>query len=221
MSLIRSVLELDSRHHATQKAVGDKHVLHQYVMSGFDHYLENGDDFFGEQARGYSARREDLGVLYAIDHRPDGSVWLMVQSTVKGDWTGTKIGRALLRDVSHRPFTPLTKGEIRYQIVVNPVRRNARTRKQYVLTNPVDVEEWWRQRATNIGLDVNSYPVKVIESGRDSFRKSDNHPVTISTSKIAGTARIMDADLFAKATASGVGKARAYGCGLLLALPGR
>ena len=51
-----------------------------------------------------------------------------------------------------------------------------------------------------------------------TFRK-DNSKVTLSQADLRGTLEVTDKDIFSESFANGIGRGRAFGCGLLQIIP--
>lgn len=71
-----------------------------------------------------------------------------------------------------------------------------------------------------VKLDPGYPEVSIVERDRLVFRKSGGvQPVTLDTATFEGVLRVTDADLFADKLLNGIGRAKAYGCGLLTVAP--
>lgn len=77
--------------------------------------------------------------------------------------------------------------------------------------------EWLLSRSGDLGVEVLS--VQVSYSGRWRFRKGSRHTVTLAVAQFDGVLRITDVGAARVAVATGVGSAKAFGCGLLSLMP--
>ncbi|MDR1603971.1 MAG: type I-E CRISPR-associated protein Cas6/Cse3/CasE [Gracilibacteraceae bacterium] len=84
---------------------------------------------------------------------------------------------------------------------------------------PLTIKEqpdWLSKRAANNGFELLS--TKIVRSDNIRFRKlikSKQEMVTVLASEFEGTLRITDVEALRAAMISGIGHAKAYGCGLL------
>lgn len=77
--------------------------------------------------------------------------------------------------------------------------------------------EWLHRRAPHLGVDLGTEDEPrgyVVSRDIKTFRR-DNHDVTLSTAVYEGHLVVQDADLLRAALVGGVGRAKAYGCGLM------
>lgn len=142
------------------------------------------------------------------------STRLLVQSESTLD--PTKLPSGYLID-GQRSMDPLldsiTDGlRVRYMSRVNAtVTRNSR---RFPLRTVPEIEAWWQRTAEKHGFAVEtvsaSAPFPLF--GRKS---RSGMAVTITASDVTGVATITDADRAREAVLRGVGRARAYGCGLV------
>lgn len=90
--------------------------------------------------------------------------------------------------------------------------------------------EWFWQRATGtsgqwgfaVGPDSESANVAIVKRGHLSFSKGRNQPaVSLDVATYEGVLTVTDRALFTDSLLNGIGKAKAYGCGLLTLAPAR
>lgn len=108
-----------------------------------------------------------------------------------------------------------------FELVANPVSSKARghgTRGKIVAHVTADQQlAWLKQRSEAAGFTLLD-DVKVIGRQRLSFRKGPKNRsrrITISTARFSGTLEVVDAEALRSTLNDGIGRARAYGCGLL------
>lgn len=120
----------------------------------------------------------------------------------------------------------------RFELVANPVSARARERGQRgALIHHVTAEqqlawlfersekEGFRIREADNGLQARATERNVLRFRRTAERKTK--PITLHTARFEGVLEVTDASRLGEALNNGVGRAKAYGCGLLtLAKPG-
>ncbi|MFF2012117.1 type I-E CRISPR-associated protein Cas6/Cse3/CasE [Streptomyces sp. NPDC058195] len=174
--------------------------------------------------------RARFGVLFRTEDTPTGP-HLLLQSTHEPDTDrlpdgyGTALTRPLdaLIDAIRPGLT------IRYRCVASPVRKpGATTRALYGLPPVVALtgaaaDEWWLRQADLSGLKtltLHSHPLDAAEGER----RPDGAPpqrIRHVRTQFDGTAAIIDTDLLRTKILSGIGRGKAYGCGLLSIAPAR
>lgn len=118
-----------------------------------------------------------------------------------------------------KPLDPLlerlTDGVIvRYKITANPTHAPNRVRRP--ITDPDRIHAWWQRTADRIGLDLDT--AALVDTAKTSGMRRGRR-VVVQTATLEGTGRIRDVEAVRDAVVSGVGHARAYGCGLLSVVP--
>ncbi|MCX4690701.1 type I-E CRISPR-associated protein Cas6/Cse3/CasE [Kitasatospora purpeofusca] len=190
--------------------------LHHRVMSLFP------DDVADTTAR------QDLGVLFRTETASDGGHRILLQSSLPPDLNrlppdygpGTTKSLAPLLDAV-RPGLA-----VRYRIAANPIRKPGRTtRELYNLSAVVPLrgaaaDGWWTRQAENAGLQVTTLHSTPLDAARGA-RRSDQRPIKHDRVLFEGTAVITDADRLRSRLSDGIGKGKAYGCGLLSIAPHR
>ncbi|MEU6534574.1 type I-E CRISPR-associated protein Cas6/Cse3/CasE [Streptomyces sp. NPDC047000] len=196
--------------------------LHRRVMSLFPDGVE-------DQARTH------FGVLFRIEDTTRGS-HLLLQSNQPPDPTRLPDNYAAL---TTRPLddllTALQPGRtLHFRCAASPVRKpGATTRALYNLPAVVPLrgtaaDEWWQRQADAAGLKTLTLTSQPLDTVRDRTRPTN--PRTQSDAKNAntirhhrvrfdGTATVIDPDLLRTALHHGIGRGKAYGCGLLSIAP--
>jgi CRISPR system Cascade subunit CasE len=76
--------------------------------------------------------------------------------------------------------------------------------------------EWFAKKAIQNGFTVDDDQFSIVETGVQQFYKKDKGtPVRLSYTVFEGILVVKDKDLFVKALTQGIGRAKAYGCGLI------
>lgn len=215
-SLARTRLTLEARNPQVRTALVDAHLMHRLVMDGFTQYLTDGE------TEGARAR---LGILYAT--RTGGN---RVDLVIQAEQVPTFEETPGLIDLRTWTEPAPTEGRIAFQITVAPASSRSdgpgtRSRRRPI-TDPVQQHEWLIRALTRRGLgDITAtlggtmrLDSEIKSKPRDQRRGSDDkfHHTAITA---AGHATITEPEAFTEALQIGVGPAKAYGCGLLLARP--
>ncbi|MEU5403412.1 type I-E CRISPR-associated protein Cas6/Cse3/CasE [Streptomyces sp. NPDC005963] len=216
-----SVLTLDARHPYVAKSLIDAQEMHRTVMSGFKGWVDNGSP----------DARAQMGVLstWTVDLKAAALV-LVVQSRVTADWA--HVPKGALRDTPQlitvdRTFR--TGDTVGFRAVVNPTYSRPRTGpdgepvrgKRVAHTTQAGIRKWCThhfghgETPGRVGaitdpdaLSVRSLP---LASSADPDRA-----VRIARAEVRGTLTVADPGVFVTALSDGVGRGRAYGCGLVL-----
>lgn len=106
----------------------------------------------------------------------------------------------------------------RFKTTLNPSRRNNITRKRESIVGEENILQWFTQKTEQWGFVVVG-TATVENSTVQRFKGKNNCLVTVNMATLTGVLRVTDRDLFKKAFESGLGKERAFGCGLLQLVP--
>ncbi|MFE7129137.1 type I-E CRISPR-associated protein Cas6/Cse3/CasE [Streptomyces sp. NPDC057617] len=228
-----SVLHLDARHPLARQAVLDPHIMHRTVMSGFHGWTEPNS----------SDARAQMGVLnvWDIDLRADRLV-LVVQSRVQPDWSAVP-SAALAEDIVTLPVDLSVRAgdTFTFRTVLNPARdrqswQNTPEGPRFVTrrladTTPAHARTWFAERldptpgtptstprrptVRRIGAqgDASAMAVRILP--KLTFHNR-HRGAKVGRADIRGTLKVTDPTTFVTTLTEGLGRARAYGCGLLL-----
>ncbi|MFJ8227939.1 type I-E CRISPR-associated protein Cas6/Cse3/CasE [Streptomyces griseus] len=207
----------DTRSPQARHDLGDPIGTHRRIMSLFP--SDAGPD-----------PRARFGILFRTEDTPTGP-HLLVQSTYEPDATrlpdgyGTTVTRPLdaLLDAIRPGLT------IRYRCAASPVRKpGATTRALYNLPPVVALtgtaaDEWWLRQADNSGIKPLTHHSHPLDAVRGQRRPTGAPPQNIrhARTQFDGTAAIIDTGLLRQAVLNGIGRGKAYGCGLLSIAPAR
>ncbi|MFF8932310.1 type I-E CRISPR-associated protein Cas6/Cse3/CasE [Streptomyces longwoodensis] len=200
-----------------RRDLGDAVGLHRRLMSLFPDEL--GPD-----------PRASLGILHRVEDTPAGPCILM-QSAHRPDLNrlpehyGTTATRQLgpLIAALHPGAT------VHFRCVANPVRKpGATTRSLYNLPAVVPLsgthaDQWWMRQADTAGLKVLTLHSQPLDSatGVRGTRGADQQRIRHARTRFDGTALVTDPDRLRQKLADGIGRGKAYGCGLLTLAPTR
>ncbi|MDR2669472.1 MAG: type I-E CRISPR-associated protein Cas6/Cse3/CasE [Desulfovibrio sp.] len=118
------------------------------------------------------------------------------------------------------PDTWLDFPSYRFALTVNPAGRNAKSGKIVALRRREDVVEWFSGKAPSWGFAVSDKDLIVDEVGVWEFTKK-NQPVTLGFARLRGLLHVEDRELFRRSFSRGIGRGKAFGCGLLQIVPAR
>lgn len=207
MSMIASVLQLD-RQAVKALRITDAYSLHRVVYSLYE-------DVRDSQAKQGS---ESSGILYA-------------------DQGGDRWGRKILMLADRQPMVAVEgrHGEVqskpipdnfleynqyRFKVIVNPTRRDSACRKLLPVRGREAVGHWFAERSTTSwGFSVATEHLQVDKIEIQQFKDKQQRQVTIAQAHVQGLLRITDHAQFQRSFNQGIGRARAYGCGLLQIVP--
>lgn len=163
--------------------------VHRLVMAGFPQVDSN-------------SPRAQLKVLYRVDGR-----YILVQSDLKPDWSQVlapgqweskpsrleiKVGRQYL-----------------FRATINPVAQN-RGRRRY----SVPIETWLENRQLGADLDIRKVNYHTVSDFSRTGRR-----LTMDACDIEGVLTVTDTQVLQACIENGLGRAKAYGCGLISLVP--
>lgn len=207
MSMIASVLHLDRRAVKALR-ITDAYSLHRVVYSLYED-VRNDSDKQGSSAS---------GILYA-DQGGDvrGRKILMLANRTPKDAVNNEYGQVLSKMI---PEGFLDHKQYRFKVIVNPTRRDSASRKLLPVKGRDATAEWFTLRApTSWGFEVAAAHLQVDNIEVQQFKDKQQRIVTIAQAHVQGVLRITDASQFESSFTRGIGRARAYGCGLLQIVP--
>ncbi|MDP9951840.1 MULTISPECIES: type I-E CRISPR-associated protein Cas6/Cse3/CasE [Streptomyces] len=175
--------------------------------------------------------RAAFGVLFRAEETPRGPQ-ILLQSRTEPDPSrlpaayGSVETRSLDALLSH-----LRKGMVvSYRCVANPVRKPGEaSRKAYGLPPVVALSgnaavEWWERQARAGGLEplhVDADPLTAVRGNQGPQGPAAKRVIQQARVRFDGAARVLDAELLRERLVSGIGRGKAYGCGLLTLAPAR
>lgn len=220
-----SRLVLDPRSLDVLRDLGSPRDLHRTLMRGFPQH--DGDD--ARSAFGVLFRREP-----STEHRDP--LELLVQSTVEPSWQGLPDGytvAAQMKPVAHLLDAVESGRGFGFRLVGNPTRKSARPypgedppkhSRRYALATDEERLEWLVRRGKQHGFrlvpDAGPAAVKIdllppLGDGGRRGGATRKAAIRVQPVLFEGRLEVVDVELFRDAIRSGVGPAKAYGCGLL------
>lgn len=117
------------------------------------------------------------------------------------------------------PETLLTHGRYRFEVMLNPTRRDSKTGKTIGVHGYEAIVQWFIDKApTSWGFAANSDSLRVEDMHVKKFNKSQGQ-VTMASATLIGELEVIDLDKFISSFRNGIGRGRAFGFGLLQIIP--
>ncbi len=205
--LYASILELD-RKAVKELRITDPYSLHRVVYSLFPD-IRNGD----EKRTGRSS-----GIVF-VDQGGDFFVRkiLILSNRLPASCVKPGCGNVQTREI---PSRFLGYDRYRFKVVVNPCIRRSATRKLEPVRGRQAVGRWFCERSErNWGFIVLREYLQVDSMDVLQFAGKSKHLITISRAVIQGVLKVTDKERFRQSFAAGLGRGRAFGCGLLQIVP--
>jgi len=113
-----------------------------------------------------------------------------------------------------------------FEVIVNPTKRDNKTGKLLAIKKLTDDDEstrqkiakWFVDKAPQWGFTVSPEHLEVREVEVKRFKKG-GHEVTQAQAKVLGGLTVTDKATFVQSFQHGIGRGRAFGCGLLQIVP--
>jgi CRISPR system Cascade subunit CasE len=210
-----SRIELNTRKKSTMLALASPQKLHASVESSFP-----------------SIANKDVRNLWRVD-RLANALYLLVLSNGKPDfshiveqfgWPGAE------QKWETKNYAPLmerieTGQRWQFRLRANPVHSVKQTSdlqtqehikrgKVYAHVTVQQQEQWLLDRAANYGFSLQEGLFRVVQQEVRKFQRYSNR-VTLGIATFEGILEVTDAMLFLRTLSCGIGRAKAYGCGLL------
>lgn len=211
-------MQINPRRRGARKLIGSPNAMHAAVSAGFPEERPS----------------QDGRILWRLDIHGSHRVLLFVASPDQPDFThiAEQAGWPATETWATQPYGPLLDNlkigqHWQFRLTANPVHSGRRD--DWTDTKPLghvtvkQQEQWLVDRAAKHGftLDV-GHPadeaaepdLAVIERSVRRFRRNTD-VVTLATATFEGQLQIADPALLRRALTHGIGRGKAYGCGLL------
>jgi CRISPR system Cascade subunit CasE len=106
----------------------------------------------------------------------------------------------------------------RFEVVINPTKRENQSRRIIALRKREDIAAWFINKALHWGFEVSPEHLEVTEIKVIRFEK-DGQPITQGQATLLGRLTVIDKRKFVQSFQQGIGRGRAFGCGLLQIVP--
>ncbi|MFI7696739.1 type I-E CRISPR-associated protein Cas6/Cse3/CasE [Nonomuraea sp. NPDC049655] len=218
-----SKLTVDQRSRAFLRDVADVHDMHRTIMSAYPELPPT------------ATFRSQHGVLWRLDTVAGGGLVQYVQSQTAPDWERLPAG-LLLRPAEVRSLQPVLNAiapgrKFTFRLMANPTRdvrveNGKQQRKRVPLQQPAQQIEWLISKGEQHGFVIPSSrqgapDVAANPAPRLVGKKREVRRVTVDPVRFDGHLMVTDSSAFTAALINGIGRAKAYGCGLLSLAPAR
>ena len=207
MTLIASVLHLDRKAVRALK-IDSPYGLHKAVYSLFAETRSTDEKnasvpsgfLYADQGGDYQSRK----ILLLSDRQPleqvDGQYGQVQSKTISTDF------------LQHQNY--------RFKVIVNPTRRDNASRKLIPVKGREAIAQWFTIRAS-ISWGFNVLPLQLQVDNTDVLKFPDKvgRPVTLAQAQVQGVLQVTDRQQFIQSFKQGIGRGRAFGCGLLQIVP--
>ena len=198
-----SLMRLNPGNRRCRGDMTDPQDMHRSLMSMFPPAPDGSD-----------SPRRHFRILWRIE--PAGSPTLLVQSSSAPDFHKLPSGYASCqtKSIDDHLASLATGLAIAYRVVLNPVKisRRSDTERRTVIPSS-ERAAWWASLAPKMGLRLHGAPV--LTGLHDRYLRRSGAPFRLYSVRVDGAAEIADPDLLRAAAADGIGRAKAWGCGLL------
>lgn len=176
--------------------------------------------------RGFAEKRKDVNVLHRLDVNPySGVMALLVQSTIEPNWQPlTQVGQGdyLLTAPQWKVVElNLPNGRIlQFRLTANPSKRLSTGKgnkpgPRIAFYKEQEQCAWLRQKG-----EAHGFRLLDVQASHAQKQTSRQKGITLHTVQYNGRLQITDAAKFITAVQTGIGPAKAFGCGLLSLAPG-
>ena len=201
-----SQLILNDHARKVRRDLGNAHELHRQIMQAFPDEAEQhaSEDWNPRQAWNILFRQES------------DSNMILIQSAIEPDWS--KLPEGYVQRENTKPIVYDTNNfepgkVLQFRLRANPSKRDNKTRKTVGYFKPADQLAWLQRQSDRNGFRLHG--VDVIPSPNVFGRKQGKSPIRISTALYQGILEVTDGSAFTQALCQGLGRGKAYGCGLL------
>lgn len=207
MSMIASVLHLD-RQAVKALRITDLYSLHRVVYSLYEDIRSDAEKQVSKSS----------GILFA-DQGGDfaGRRILLLSNRAPAPCIDGKYGQVLSKPI---PLDFLTHQHYRFNVIINPTRRDSASRKLLPVKGREAITQWFCEKApSSWGFEVAPTQLQVARVQVQQFNDKKLHPITVTQAHLQGQLRVTDPALLQKSFTQGIGRARTFGCGLLQLVP--
>lgn len=124
-------------------------------------------------------------------------------------------GKIVSKDI---PDTFLQGDLYGFEVTLNPTKREKATGKTVAVRGKENLIEWFTAKAPTLGFEVVAGSLQVQNVGAQSFDK-DGAVCTHGTATFIGKLKVINRETFIKSFKQGIGRAKAFGFGLLQIVP--
>lgn len=207
MKLIASVFHLDRKAVQALK-INDAYGLHKAVYSLFPDIRsaeEKQDNtpsgfLYADQGGDYKSRK----ILLLSNRQP--------MAQIEGQY-GEVQSKLISADFLQHDI-------YRFKVVVNPTRRDNASRKLIPVKGREAIAQWFIKRAQQSwGFKVVASQLQVDRIDVLQFKDKAQRSITLAQAQVQGVLQVGDHQQFVQSFSQGIGRGRAFGCGLLQIVP--
>ncbi len=208
-----SLLRLRLDHTGVRRDLKDLDGMHHKIMSLYDEHPDG---------------RQGLGVLYrATADEPRGEAAVLIQSFAEPDWQRLD-ERQLAAAPQTRSMDPLLDrlepgSAWRFEINANPViaknQGNNKRGTRVPIAGETNQLAWLRRQIGQHGIVLADAIVATSPIATLGWREKGQRPVKIVAVRFTGTLTIVEPEPARQLLLTGLGRGKAYGCGLLTLAP--
>jgi len=176
--------------------IRDTYSIHKAVYTLFPPISGNGRDFIFVDKGGDFSIRKILVLSERIPEKPE-------------------FGEIESRDI---PESFLSHERYGFEIVLNPTKRDAASRKIIPVRGFKNLYTWFLDKTSIWGFTVEENSLQVGRVGVTTFKK-EGSTCTLGTATFTGRLLVVDRALFIKSFKHGIGRAKSFGFGLLQVIP--
>jgi len=201
-----SKITLNPEREGARKIVASPQVAHAAVMKSFSNEALDATSSAGRPLWRLETNGRDPKLFVLSPSLPDFS-HIVEQAGRKNDEYG------VLTKSYDRVFELATVGRaFRFKGKLNPVVEVKG--KRVPMIREEAQKEWFASRAASLGFDLNLENFSVVEEKTISFKRQNNR-VTLQAVTFEGILKVTDPELFSHTVRFGIGKAKAYGMGMI------
>jgi len=207
--MILSKLTLNPLSRLVQKELGNQYELHRSLMSAFPPQTD----------------RVTAGVLYRLENSRNplqNGIPILVQSVTEPDWRTleTRADYLFCTPILKKivPSSALLQGSFQFTLRANPTQRDNKSRKLIPIQKEEQLVEWIMQKGSQNGFSIIKNSLLIRKIPPLLIFKSQGGTtlhIQIQMTDFSGRLQVSNADQFLLAWQNGVGRGKAFGCGLL------
>lgn len=207
MNLIASVLHL-SRKDVKELKINDAYALHKVVYSLFTDIRNSAEKktskasgfLYADQGGNYKSRK----ILLLSDRKP--------HAQINGQYGEVQSKEIKTEFLKHDKY--------QFKVNVNPTRRNNASRKLIPVKGREAIAEWFAERAEQSwGFKIQRPQLQIENTDVLQFQDKNSRTITLAQALVQGVLEVTDREQFIDSFSRGIGRGRAFGCGLLQIVP--
>ncbi|GAB5992051.1 type I-E CRISPR-associated protein Cas6/Cse3/CasE [Aeromonas enteropelogenes] len=125
-------------------------------------------------------------------------------------------------EVVSRPLPPafLAHDHYRFSVILSPTRRDRLSRQLIPVRGREAIATWFTERApVNWGFTVDTQRLQVGDVRVQQFKAKAGRLVTLQQVTLNGYLTVTNPEQFTRSIATGIGRSRTFGCGLMQVVP--